>query len=100
LSSVARAQDLLELVRRDLPSELDIDDEEIATFFKALKLPSTPVEPTKKRPRPDQNPLSFPKDWPELLDSLEPKYDNAREKFRKGYNRKLAQYLIGDQYSP
>jgi len=95
-----RAHDLIQLVRRDLPSELDIEDEEILTFFKALELPSAPTGYARKSPRQGQTPLSFPEDWQELLDSFEPKYERARKRFRQGYYRKLAQYLIGDQCSP
>lgn len=95
-----RTHDLVELVRRDLPNELDIQDEEILAFFKALELPSPPTEVTKKRTRRDQKPLSFPEDWQQLLDSFEPRYEKARKRFRKGYYLKLAQYLIRDQCRP
>ncbi len=95
-----RMGDLLELVRRDLPSELDITDEEILTFFKALKPPTVSDVPAKKGMRQSQKTLSFPEDWQQLVVSYEPKYEGARRRLREGYYRKLAQYLIGNQYSP
>jgi len=39
-------------------------------------------------------------DWRNLLDRYEPEYDRARKRFREGYYRKLAQYLLSDQYRP
>jgi hypothetical protein len=92
-----RPQDFIQLVRRVLPSELDIKDEEILKFFKALSLPNISA---RQWIRPDQEILSFPEDWQKLLDSFEPKYEGARRRFRGGYYHKLAQYLICDQYSP
>jgi len=90
--------DLLQLVRCGLPSELDIKDDEILTFFRALK----PRDAFDGHDRPLEPPdtLSFPEDWQKLLDSFEPAYDRARSRFREGYCRKLAQYLISDQCSP
>jgi len=95
-----RTYDLLQLFRHGLPSELDIKDEEILTFLKALRQSNASAEPAKKRRRQDQKILSFPEDWQKLLDSFEPKYEGARKRFRDGYYRKLAQYLISDQCSP
>jgi predicted type IV restriction endonuclease len=94
-----RTHDLLQLLRRDLPSELDIKDDEILTFLKDLSAPRDSAGPAKKRGGKDRKPLSFPEDWQKLLDSFEPKYEKARKRFRKDYYRKLAQYIIGDQYS-
>lgn len=90
-----RANDLLELVRQGLPSELDIEDEEILKFLQTLKPYRLP--PRKKPPK---LPPRLPKDWELLLASFEPAYERARERFRSGYYRKLAQYLIGGQYGP
>ena len=95
-----RRNDLLQLVRQSLPSELDIEDEEILSFFNALKPPRTFAVPAKKRTkRPQKEDHLFPEDWQKLLDSLEPEYARARRRFSKGYSPKLAQYIISDQYS-
>ena len=95
-----RVDALLQLFRRDLPSELGLKDDDILTFLKDLRPSSASAEPAKKRRRQDQKPLSFPEDWQNLLDSFEPKYERAKGRFLKGYYRKLAQYLLSDQYSP
>lgn len=95
-----RKNDLLQLVRQALPSELGIEDEEILTFFKALKPPGASAERARKRMGRAQKSHSFPEDWQKLLDSFEPEYDGASRRFREGYYRKLAQYLIGGQYGP
>jgi hypothetical protein len=95
-----RTHDLLQLVRQVLPSQLGIEDEEILSFFKALKPPDAPTGRPKKRMRQAEKSHSFPEDWQKLLNSFEPEYDRASRRFREGYYRKLAQYLIGDQCSP
>ena len=93
------AQDLLQLVRKGLPNDLGIEDEEILQFFRALKSPDAPAERPKELRKPHISHL-FPEDWQKLLDSFEPEYERARQRFREGYYRKFAQYLIGDQYVP
>jgi len=95
-----RKHDLLQLIRQGLPSELGIEDEEILTFLGKLKLPSASAERSKKSTRRAQKSHLFPEDWQRLPDSFEPQYDGARRRFREGYYRKLAQYLISDQYGP
>lgn len=95
-----RSDDLLQLVRQGLPSELGIEDEEILTFFKALKPLGASSERAKKRMTRAQKSHSFPEDWQRLLDSFEPVYERARWRFREGYYRKLMQYLISNQYAP
>ena len=91
--------DLFQLARQALPSELAIEDEEILTFFKELKWARTVVKHSLKRGK-EQRDLSFPQDWQKLLDSFEPEYDRARSRFREGYYRKLAHYLVDDQCRP
>ncbi len=94
-----RKHDLLPLVRESLPSVLDIEDEEILSFFHTLTLPITSAVPAKKSTkRPSKEDHSFPEDWQKLLDSIEPEYERVRERLSEGYYLKLAQYLISDQY--
>ena len=93
-----RTQDVLQLVRGVLPSELEVKDDEILSFFRALKPPSASAGHAQKRKRQNQKSLSFPEDWQELLTSYDDKYMGARKRFQKDYYRKLAQYLISDQY--
>jgi hypothetical protein len=92
--------DLVQLAKRALPSELDFEDEEILAFLQGLRSPGTPAVPVKKRQKQARREHSFPEDWQGLIDSFEPQYARARRRFRKGYYRKLGQYLIGDQYVP
>jgi hypothetical protein len=94
-----RMQELAQLVRRDLPNELDIKDEQILEYFKALQPPSAPTARPRKGRRPDQEPLSFPEDWQELLDSFEPKYSKPRRRFQQALYRKVGQFII-DQSEP
>ena len=54
------ANDLVKLVRKSLPIELGIEDEEILQFFRALKPPGASDERTKKRIRSVQKSHSFP----------------------------------------
>jgi hypothetical protein len=92
--------DLVQFVRQVLPSELGIEDEEILAFFQALRSPSTFGERVKKRMKQTKKSHSFPEDWQQLIDSFEPEYARARRRLREDYYRKLAQYLISDQYGP
>lgn len=95
-----RPHDLLQLVKQSLPSELGIEDEEILTFFKALRPLDASSERTKKMMRRAKKSHSFPEDWQRLLDSFEPVYEGARRRFREGYYRKLLQYLISNECAP
>lgn len=95
-----RQHEFLQLVRQSLPDQLHIEDEEILSFFAALKLPAAPAEHVKERTRRTKKSHSFPEDWHELLHSFEPEPHRARTRFREGYYRKLGQYLISGQYRP
>ena len=96
-----RKHDLLQLIRQDLPSEIGIEDEEILAFFRELKWSGAGVivsRPGKIKDKERHH--SFPEDWQKLLHSYEPEYERANKRFREGYYRKLAQYLIDDQCRP
>ena len=95
-----RGQDLIQLIKQDLPSNLGIKDKEILSFLKALKPPGESGVRVKSRMKHTKEPLSFPEDWQKLIDSFEPEYDRPRKRFLEGYYRKLAKYLIGEKYSP
>lgn len=92
--------DFLQIVRKALPNEINIEDDEILYFFKSLKLSDISNETSKKRTKQIQRDHSFPEDWQKLLDSFEPEYDQARKRFCKDYYLKLAKYLVGDKYKP
>jgi hypothetical protein len=49
------ANDLVKLVRKSLPIELGIEDEEILQFFRALKPPGASVERTKRMREPKRD---------------------------------------------
>lgn len=91
---------LLKLVGNGLPKELDIKNDEILEFLRRLKPRDDFPEHPRSRTKRSKKSHSFPDDWKELLSSYEPDYDKARKKFGKGYNLKLAQYIISDNYKP
>ena len=95
-----RRHDLVQLFQSELPSELAIRDDEILTFLEDLRTPRDSAVPVKKRRKRGRSLLSFPEDWQALLDSFEPQYERARERFSQTYYRRLAEYLVGDRYGP
>ena len=95
-----RAHHLIELIREDLPSELRIEDVEMLEYVKSLKPPVSPAAHAVRSTRQAEIELSFPKDWEYLLDSFEPLYERARNRFRKDNYRKLGEYLVGEECTP
>jgi len=92
--------DLLPLVRKGLPSELDIKNEEILEFLGTLKASDVGAEHPRSRTRQPETSRSFPDAWKQLLNSFEPDYDGARKRFCRDYYRKLGHYLISEKYEP
>jgi predicted type IV restriction endonuclease len=92
--------DLIQLVRKGLPAELDIKSDEILRFLKTLKTSEDVSEHRRSRTRQPKKKPSFPDDWEQLLNSFEPDYERARERFRRGYNHKLGQWVISENYKP
>ncbi len=91
---------LLQLFANCLPDELDIKNDEILEFLRTLKPRDDFPEHPRSRPKKPKKSHSFPDDWEELPNSFEPDYYKARKKFSKGYNLKLAQYVISETYKP
>jgi len=90
--------EFLELVRKELPKTLDIEDSEILKFFESLKPPEAVVAHLKRRTKLPERSPKFPYEWEQLLDSDYPLYEGARKRFRPDYIRKFGRYLIGEQY--
>jgi predicted type IV restriction endonuclease len=91
---------LLQLVGNGLPAEIEIKNEEILEFLRTLRTSDDFPEYPRSRTKKPKKSRSFPDDWDQLLSSYEPDYDKARKKFSKGYNLKLAQYVISENYKP
>jgi len=91
---------LLQLVRKGLPAELDIKSDEILGFLKTLQTSGDVIEPPRLRTKRPKKRPSFPDDWEQLLNSFEPDYEQARKRFRRGYNCKLGQWIISENYKP
>jgi predicted type IV restriction endonuclease len=91
--------DLIQVVRKALPQELDFESDEILEFLKKLEISGDIPRPLKDRGK-RRRTFSFPRDWEQLLNSYEPEYERARKRFRRGYNLKLAQWVINENYTP
>lgn len=94
------AQEMTALMRKALPQELDVPQEEILEFLETC----TPAGTAKLlRPRTQSKPPTFvpcPENWGKLVRSLEPKYENARKNLLKDPNRRLGEYLLSNEYAP
>lgn len=90
--------DLLQLIRKGLPTELDVKSEEILEFLRTLKQYDGATEHLRRVTKQPERTREFPDEWKELLDSDEPEYEQDRKRFRSDPNRKLAQYLISEEY--
>lgn len=92
--------EILRLVQERLPAELDVEGGEIKKFSeKILKFVETFKPDIGRRIKP--KPATFPDVWKELLDPMESKYDNVRERFRNNSNyRKLANHIINENCKP
>lgn len=98
--SKEHSNDLVQLFRKALPTELEIGDEDIFKFVTELKsigLPKVYPSPVTKTPKKIR---SFPEDWNELLNSMEDDYIKGRNDLRRVTYRKLADYLISENYKP
>ena len=91
---------LIQLIRKDLPTELDIKDENILDLLKTLKLSKDIVESPRPRTNKLEKSRSFPDDWKQLLESYEPYYDRARKRFLRGNYVKLGAYILSANYKP
>lgn len=89
------SNDLLQLVRKHLPTELDMKNEEIEKFNEKILRFLNTLEGGVVPPPPPPPP---PPDWEQLLN--DPDYEKTRERFRKDYYRKFGNYLISEKYEP
>lgn len=95
-----RVATFIKLIRESLPSELDIEDDEIKSFIKSLNLSGSSTIYARKKTRQTAKVLSFPDDWQKLIsDIYEPEYSRAKDRFHKPLYFRFGQYLISDQYS-
>jgi len=92
--------EITELFKKVLPEKLGFTSEDILKFLEQCKLKTQDNDPaiiTRSRAR---KIIPCTEEWEKLVNSLEPRYQKAREKLIKNERRKLAEYLIGDNYNP
>jgi hypothetical protein len=94
------SNDLVKLIREALPTDLEIRDEDILNFVRGLKPSDLPTGYSPTTPRQPKKIRSFPEEWNELLNSMEPYYIKGREDLRRETYRRLAVYLISENYKP
>ena len=92
--------ELLQLIRKGLPTELDIKDEEISEFLRTLKHYDVGTESSRLGPKKPEIIRKYPDEYEQLLASDLPNYDMARRRFRRDLYRKLGEYLISEKYKP
>ena len=91
-------EEFIKLMRKALPLELDIPNEEIVQFVKRCQWEETPPLPEKEKGRRPFIPCK--EEWEKLVTSREPRYERARETLLSGARRKLGEYLVDTNYEP
>lgn len=94
--------DMVELMRKILPSGLEIKDEEILEFLRKLtpRSESGAIERHGLSAKGKASNLSGPDAWERLLSPDDAVCARHKEAFGTGYERNLGCYIISDTYKP
>jgi hypothetical protein len=91
-------REFIQFLRKGLPEELDIPDEELLEFVRTLKPHSVETDARTRRASQHNTAHSFPADWEHLIGADDPQYERAREKFGQRLNKALGLYLVSESY--
>ncbi len=94
-------QELLDLMKRALPENLEVDDDEVFKFLQTCQpTPSDVEHPPTSRGKTEMFSPS-PDEWENLISNdRDPKYKKARKQLLQNQRTRLAQYIVGEKYEP